>query len=332
MVDLPRPCSTPYEASLSAPRISVVIPAYNAAPYIGSAIDSVVGQTYKDLEIIVVDDGSVDNTAGVLQTYGSKIRYVHQENQGVSAARNYGIRIARGELIAFLDADDLWFPEKLELQTEFLSAHEEAALVFGDLELVAEGQVVEPSYLALKKNTWWSKQDGVLVKDAFARLLEENVVSTSTTLVSSRALRQVGLFDEDLPTAEDLDLWLRIAASFPIGCVPRVMCSKHVLRSSLSSDYSRTAKDFLAVLNKYTSGVLPSRREHEPLIRSMVAQLQFDVGYSFFEAGDLANARRHFRRGLSRRFRLKPLSYYALTFLDRRTLGSLRSLKRKLLA
>jgi len=317
---------------LTAPRISVVIPAYNAAPYIGAAIDSVVCQTYKDFEIIVVDDGSVDNTAAVLQTYDSKIRYVRQENQGVSSARNHGIRVARGELIAFLDADDVWVPEKLEMQTRFLSTHEEAALVFGDLELVADGQVVEPSYLALKKNAWSSKQDSVLVKDAFARLLEENVVSTSTTLVSSRALRQVGLFDEDLPTAEDLDLWLRIAASFPIGCVPRVMCRKHVLKTSLSAEYSRTAKDFLAVLNKYTSGVLPSRPEHGPLIRSMVAQLQFDIGYSFFEAHDLPNARSHFRRALWRPFRVRPLLYYALTFLDRRTLGSLRLLKRKLFA
>ena len=179
---------------MTAPRISVVIPAYNAAPYIAAAIDSVVGQTYKDLEIIVVDDGSVDNTAAVLQTYGNKVRYVRQENQGVSSARNHGIRVAQGELIAFLDADDVWFPEKLELQTQFLSAHEEAALVFGDLELVANGQVVEPSYLALKKHPWWSKPDGVLAKDAFAQLLEENVVSTSTTLVSSRALRQVGTY------------------------------------------------------------------------------------------------------------------------------------------
>jgi len=323
---------TPDEACLTAPRISVVIPAYNAAPYIGAAIESVIGQTYKDLEIIVVDDGSVDNTADVVQTYDSKIKYVRQENQGVSSARNHGIRVAQGELIAFLDADDVWFPEKLELQTQFLSAHEEAALVFGDLELVADGQVVEPSYLALKKHPWWSKPDGVLAKDAFANLLEENVVSTSTTLVSSRALRQVGTFDEDLPTAEDLDLWLRVAARFPIGCVPRVMCRKHVLDSSLSADYSRTAKDFLAVLNKYASGVLPSRREHEPLIRSMVAQLQFDIGYSFFEAHDLANARTHFRRALSRPFGGKPLLYYALTFLDRRTLGSLRLLKRKLFA
>jgi glycosyltransferase involved in cell wall biosynthesis len=317
---------------LSAPRVSVVIPAYNAAPHIGAAIDSVVGQTYTDLEIIVVDDGSVDNTAAVLQTYNGKIRYVRQENRGVSSARNHGIRVARGELIAFLDADDTWLPDKLELQTRFLSVHEEAALVFGDLELVVDGQVVEPSYLALKKNAWWSNRDSVLVKDAFARLVEENVVSTSTTLISSRALQQVGPFDEDLSTAEDLDLWLRVAASFPIGCIPRVMCRKHVLRSSLSADYARTSKDFLAVLNKYATGVLPSRREHEPVIRSMVAQLQFDVGYSFLEADDLANARRHFGRSLSRRFKVKPLLYYALTFLDRRALGSLRLLKRKLRA
>jgi glycosyltransferase involved in cell wall biosynthesis len=317
---------------LSTPRISVVIPAYNAAPYIGAAIDSILNQTYKDLEIIVVDDGSVDNTAAVLRAYDGKIRYVLQKNGGASSARNNGIRIARGELIAFLDADDTWLPEKLELQTRFLSAHTEAALVFGDLELVVDGQVVEPSYLALKKHAWWSTQEGVLVKDAFARLLVENVVSTSTTMISSRALQQVGPFDEDLPTAEDLDLWLRIAAIFPIGCVPRVMCRKHVLASSLSADHARTSKDFLAVLTKYTSGVLPSRREHEPLIRSMVAQLQFDVGYSFLEADDLANARRHFRRSLSRRFRVKPLLYYALTFLDRRALESLRLLKRKLLA
>ena len=105
--------------------VSVIIPTYNRAKYITSAIDSVLSQTYNNIEIIVVDDGSNDSTREVLYRYGNKIRYVYQENLGVSAARNRGIELSKGEWIAFLDSDDVWFPKKLSVQMEHISERPE---------------------------------------------------------------------------------------------------------------------------------------------------------------------------------------------------------------
>ena len=100
--------------------VSVIIPTYNSGQFIQDAIISVLEQTYKDVEIIVIDDGSTDNTSTQLKSIGNKIIYKWQENQGVSQARNIGLKLAKGELIAFLDADDIWFPEKLQIQVQFL--------------------------------------------------------------------------------------------------------------------------------------------------------------------------------------------------------------------
>jgi glycosyltransferase involved in cell wall biosynthesis len=314
------------------PLISVVIPTYNASSFIGSAIDSVLGQTYKNIEIIVVDDGSIDSTAAALRPYGKTIRYVRQNNKGVSAARNHGIQLARGEVIAFLDADDIWLPQKLEVQLQYFSRHKEAALVFGDIELFGDGKIFAPSFLALKEHARCFKGQDVTFNDAFGMLLKENVVPTSTVAITRHALQRIGHFDESLSSVEDRDLWLRVAAEFPIGCVPIVMCRKRVRDSSLSSDYAQTARNLLKVLEKHASGgVLPSRAEHASAIQSMLAHIHLEIGYAHFAEDDLGRARQHFKVSLSKRLGGKLLLYYGLTFFDPRVLRSLKLIKRKLL-
>ena len=111
------------DVACEAPRVSVVIPTYNRAGCLPRAIDSVLAQTFDDYEIIVIDDGSSDNTSEVLAAYGDRVCVVKQVNQGVSAARNHGIRVARGEFVAFLDSDDEWLPRKLEAQVQYLNSH-----------------------------------------------------------------------------------------------------------------------------------------------------------------------------------------------------------------
>src|SRR3989304_595361 len=113
------------------PRVSVIIPTYNTAHYIAPAVESVLGQTYQDTEIIVVDDGSTDNTRTVLTPYMDRIQYIVQDNKGRSEARNRGIHQSQGEFIAFLDADDLWLPDKLSQQVAALDEHEQAVLAYG---------------------------------------------------------------------------------------------------------------------------------------------------------------------------------------------------------
>ena len=118
------------------PKVSVIIPTYNRSKYVTKAIDSVLAQTYRDFEIIVVDDGSTDNTKEVLKPYTDRIKYLYQENTGVSAARNAGIRAAGGQWIAFLDSDDEWLPEKLSIQMDYLSRHNEIVAFITNVKFI----------------------------------------------------------------------------------------------------------------------------------------------------------------------------------------------------
>ena len=183
--------------------VSVVIPTFNSADYLAQAIQSVLAQTYQDFEIIVVDDASTDHTEEVLRSYAKRICYVRQERGGPSVARNRGILQARGEMIAFLDADDLWRPTKLARQVEYLDHHPEACLVYTDFTRGPQpGSNNESRLQAFKPRD--SAQ-------AFHGLLEENFIATPTVMVRRSALARSGLFDPKLRGSEDLDLWLRLA-------------------------------------------------------------------------------------------------------------------------
>jgi glycosyltransferase involved in cell wall biosynthesis len=134
----------------SVPKVSVVIPTYNCSSYLKEAVDSVLNQTYRNYEVLVVDDGSSDGTRCTLEPYLDTINYIYQENRGAPAARNTGIRAATGEFIALLDADDVWLPEKLQLQMEYFESHENCSLVYTDMKTFDEHGVIEESIKLLK--------------------------------------------------------------------------------------------------------------------------------------------------------------------------------------
>jgi len=197
------------------PKVSVLIPTYNAGEFICQAIDSVLAQTYTDFEIIVVDDGSTDDTRERLAAYGSTIRYVHQENRERSAARNHGIRLAGGEFIAFLDADDRWLPQKLAKQLVLLERQQELDLVYSWAQAFY-GDRQWPRILG----TDFEKLEGL---EAFEGLLLGKSIPTLTVVARKKCLQDVRLFDEAIVIGEDWDLWLRIALQFRIGFVPEVL-------------------------------------------------------------------------------------------------------------
>jgi glycosyltransferase involved in cell wall biosynthesis len=194
------------------PAVSVVIPAYNAAWCVAKAIDSVLAQDFRDFEIIVVNDGSTDDTAAVLAAYGNAIRVVDQANGGMSSARNAGIRAARGELVAFLDADDWWLPTKLRPQVELMQARLEVGFSS------AAARVEDPEGNLL--NLW---QCGRLDGPFLLRLFESSggIAGGSSALLVRRALLgKVGGYDETLGGVEDGDLWMRLAAVSEYACLP----------------------------------------------------------------------------------------------------------------
>jgi glycosyltransferase involved in cell wall biosynthesis len=183
--------------------VSVVIPTFNCADFLVEAVRSVLDQTYQDFEILVVDDASTDNTKSVLLAFGPRVRYIRQERAGPSVARNLAILQSQGELIAFLDADDLWRPTKLDRQLEYLNHHPETILVYTDFTRgPSPGSNNESRLQAFKPRD---------PTDPFHALLDENFVATPTVVVRREALARSGLFDPTLKGSEDLDLWLRLA-------------------------------------------------------------------------------------------------------------------------
>jgi glycosyltransferase involved in cell wall biosynthesis len=224
------------------PVVSVVIPAYNAAWCVAEAIDSVLAQDYQDFEVIVVDDGSTDDTANVLASYGDSIRVVHQANGGLSNARNAGIREARGEFVAFLDADDWWLPGKLNRQVKLMQA--EPALGFCSTAARVEdpqGQLV---------NFWECPrvQGSLLV-----HLFNENAAvagSGSGVLVKRDLLLQVGDFDESLKSLEDIDMWMRLAAVAGYACIPEPLTVLLKHPSSMSRNLKVMRNAAIQVMRK----------------------------------------------------------------------------------
>lgn len=186
--------------------ISVVIPNYNYERYVGEAIESALGQTYDHREIIVVDDGSTDNSVKVIKSFGDKVRLIKQENQHASAARNTGIGASRGKWIAFLDSDDQWHPQKLEFQIEALKRHPEWSYI-GTHAL--EGGAY-PDF-----DTVAPKERETSLMDFFCY----TPLSDSDALIKKECFENVGVFNPELRGSEDLDLWLRIASTYKGGII-----------------------------------------------------------------------------------------------------------------
>lgn len=197
-------------------KVSVVIPVYNRANIVSKAIDSVVNQTVKPFEIIVVDDGSSDNLSSLIKNNYKNIKYFYQSNKGVSAARNLGINNATGDFIAFLDSDDEWKKEKLEKHIEFIKKHPEYRVTQTEEVWIRNGKFVNP----MKKHM---KIGG----EIFIPSLELCLVSPSSVIIEKNLFEEKGLFDENLPACEDYDLWLRISAFEEIGLLNKKLTVKY---------------------------------------------------------------------------------------------------------
>jgi glycosyltransferase involved in cell wall biosynthesis len=309
------------------PKVSVVIPVYNSSAYIAEAIESVLGQTYTHFEIIVVDDGSTDKTQEILDRYRAKVKCFYQENRGVSAARNVGVRNAKGELIAFLDADDVWLPGKLEKQVRFLTQHAEVPFIFGDTDLFNDSGTVISALLRQKKMASQLPEKEFVVKNPFELLLDENFIPTSTGLVRRSVLMEAGGFDESLRSVEDRDLWLRIAIKHPMGCIPEVLSRKRLHAENISSDQLKANQSLLRVYTKILDDPMMSKRVDYHFIKSRLADLHFSLGYGYFKKGMYPEARRHFLLSLSGGLWLKPLAYFLFTLLGKHWVERLLKIK-----
>ena len=190
------------------PLVSVIIPTYNRGWILTEAIDSVLAQDYEDFELIVVDDGSTDNTPEILDAYGQDIMVLRQANKGVSAARNRGIAEAGGQLVAFLDSDDFWLPRKLSRQVDFFKLNPDAVINQTEEIWIRNGARVNPK-------DRHRKPSGMI----FERSLGLCLISPSAVMIKKPLFDAVGVFDENLPACEDYDLWLRVSCRYPVHLI-----------------------------------------------------------------------------------------------------------------
>lgn len=200
---------------MNSPLVSVIIPTYNRWPVLKRAVESVLNQSFKDFELIVVDDGSTDETAGELKE-NSHLQYFFQENKGVSAARNLGVKKSQGKYISFLDSDDEWLSHKLEKQMAFLKTRPDFRWVHGEEIWIRNGVRVNP----MKKH---QKGGG----DQFSRSLSLCLISPSTVLMEKSLFWENAGFDEAYPVCEDYDLWLKMLRKNPIGFVKTPLIYKY---------------------------------------------------------------------------------------------------------
>jgi GT2 family glycosyltransferase len=250
----------------------VIVTTYNHERFIETALRSVIDQTFRDHEIIVVDDGSTDDTPKLVATFRDRVRVVRQTNQGVAKSRNTGVREARGRLVAFLDGDDVWEPDKLAVQTATADAHPRSGLVAVDgVEFDADA-VLRPSLFPVSEVSELLHGRESLTLDCYELFLKANLIfTTSQTMVPRAVLKWVGLSDARFPLSSDWDLYLRIAASYPVTFVGRKLVRHRYLETSASGPRKdrplRLAPDEIAILKKHLRS---APRPHRALIRTLV--------------------------------------------------------------
>ena len=203
------------------PASSLIIPAYNSSASIGRSIDSALEQTVPAHEIIVIDDGSTDDTADIIRSYGSKVRLITQDNQGQGAARNAGLAVATGRYIAFLDADDYWEPGFLEHMERFLDAHPQAVAASCAFHAQRQkGDYYGPAHYEQLKA---QHPDGLMLEDFFTFWADHDHIRTGTALVRHDVIREIGPQNANLRISQDLEYWALIGSAGPWGLVPEVL-------------------------------------------------------------------------------------------------------------
>lgn len=233
--------------------ISVIIPAYNSGKYISKCLDSIFSQSFTAYEVIVINDGSTDNTLKVLEQYSEKIVLINQKNSGVSSARNAGLAKATGNFIAFIDSDDVWHRDKLLFQYNLMNSND-------DLLACCTGIILEP----FEKDIVWPESDecnDVKFLD-FEEVFIYPYLGTSSFMVRSDILFSIGGFDTTLRTAEDIDLYLKIANIGMIGHLSLPLVHKAKVENSLGSLLS-SYEDNLFVINRFVESFRPSMKDSE---------------------------------------------------------------------
>jgi glycosyltransferase involved in cell wall biosynthesis len=291
------------ETAESAPLVSVIIPAYRAAQFIAATLDSVLAQTFRDYEIILVNDGSPDSPEleKALEPYRDRIVYLRQENQGPSGARNTGILAARGQYVALLDADDIWAPEHLAAQLAVLEGDPLIAAVYADARIFGDVPEAGKTVMELCPSAGEVTFEGLVTRQC--------TVHICVSVCRREALLRAGLFDPAFRGTEDIDMWLRLASQGDrIAYQRRILGCYRRHTGSLSSNRVSMLEGFLAVLAKAAGNLRLTAAQREAVERQRVvegASLELQRGKNALLAGDTEAAISHLARANAQQKSLK---------------------------
>jgi glycosyltransferase involved in cell wall biosynthesis len=301
--------------------VSVVIPAYNVGAHIGEAIDSVLSQDHPQLEVIVVDDGSKDDTAEVVATRYPQLTLIRKENGGAASARNAGIRAARGEFVAFLDADDIWLPGKLRAQVDYFRAHPDVAMnCTGFAQWVSDVDGRFPDPLTIVPDQAAVAADAIdreLSGWIYHKLLLRTFVWTTTVMMRRSLIDRIGLYDESFRLGQDYEYFLRASRETEVHRLsrPYALYRQHAGSATARGiDYNYAARIILKARETWglasPNGECISAREFQDRIH----KIHFMCGYVFLRRGNAATAFDEFRRAVREKpLHLKSWAYVALT-------------------
>jgi len=301
-------------------------------------VRSVLEQSFQNIEVVVVDDGSTDDTQNVLQEFESSIRYFYQPNKGLPAALNTGLRSSSGELVAILDADDLWERDKLAKQVAVFQVVSALGLCYTNFV---------PFGAKADYKTGFDERDGALIRyprksvgaeaylidsqDLLADLLRvQGLPKPSSVMFRRSCINKVGLFDENLTFCQDTQMWLRLAKYFPFAYVDRCLVRRRLRGNSLASSQSNRSYmlEHIQMLQNLESWI-PLSSEEKSILKRLLSSYCFAAGYAEFSDGRLVAGRQHLRSSLSTHANLRTFVYLLMTFLPANFIRTLRLMKQQ---
>jgi glycosyltransferase involved in cell wall biosynthesis len=282
------------------PKVSIILPLYNGAKWISQAIESVLAQTYKDFELIIVDDGSTDNSREIISSYqyDKRVHYIYQENRGFSSALNRGINESRGEYIGFIGQDDLYMQNKLKIQVKYLDKHKDVDLLHSNYYFIdSNGKVRGVRFIKIPKFT--SKRKMI------EYLFINNFIGFETVLIRRRCFDEVGLFDERMKAFSDHDMWLRIAGKFNIDYINAVLVKKRIHELQLSKIAIKECINDEFLMIRKAIKMYPFLKR---VVRKKVSGLYYALGIDMLEKGMITEAKQNFMNTV----RCKPWNIKAM--------------------
>ncbi len=285
----------------SAPLVSIIIPVYNGERFIKSALESVYRQSYRSFEVIIIDDGSEDDSISIIRSFSDPIRIYHQKNQGAAAARNKGISEAKGKYIAFLDADDLWCSRKLEFQVAYLEGNPHVGGVHAHWRELANDETPSEEDCSLSQGLGLRSDEdksGLIYGD----LLLDCVLHTSSVMFRSDIMYEVGGFDENLLKGQDYDCWIRISHITEIHKLQALLSFYRIHTSSITHRPTSINYGYEIVrsaINRYGYGGVDNGGITKRQGEQRLAQLAFDFAYLHYYQGDERIAHEYFYKAIS---------------------------------